>query len=118
MKQDYIFCPLCGATKWTTTKLHKFEDHYTCSGCEKFQYINRVEHVKSESGLEYFQKRRYSVYAEIYPYTVSVYYDDNRTDFADADSQRIILSVPRAVAFNWYKGEDLVEKIKKYLLFS
>lgn len=118
MKQDYIFCPLCGASKWTTTKLHKTEEHYKCSECEKFRYTNRIEHATSEGGLEYFQKKRYSIYAEVYPYTVSVYYYDNRTDFADADSQTIILRLPRAIDFNWYRDEDLINKIKKYLLFS
>ena len=118
MKQDYIFCPLCGSSKWTTTKLHRYEEHYRCSECEKFQYINRLEHSKTESGLELFQKKRYSVYAEVYPYIVNVYYDENRTEFIDADSNKIILSLPKAITFDWYKGDDLIEKIKKYMLFS
>lgn len=120
--QDYIFCPFCGSVKWTTDKSGyaqegRLEKH-ECSGCKKFTYTNHMQHTKSPAGLEIFEKKRYSVVAHIDPYLITVNYFDKTTIFESWSTGTLILSLGAAVTFNWYKNDDLLEKIKLYTVFS
>lgn len=122
MSYDYIFCPLCGAVKWITDKSGAFAggklESHKCSGCKKFTYVNLFNKTLSPAGLEVWARSRFSVVARIEPYIVSVFYHKNSTQFQNADSNEVILVLNSAVTFNWYKNEELVDKIKKYLVFS
>jgi hypothetical protein len=121
---DFIFCPLCGSIRWITdktksTKIGKLEAH-KCCGCKKFTYTNHIIKTSLSSNLkiESYDKTRHSIEALIEPYYISVYYEDKVTNFRSDDKLELILSLGQAVSFNWYKREELVEKIKKYVLFS
>ncbi len=120
--QDFIFCPFCGSIRWTTDKSGYAQkgrlERNTCAGCHKFHYVNHLEHTTSSSGLEIFCKKRYSVEATIDPYIIKVNYLEARTEFQDLDTYQVILTLDTAITFNWYKNEELVDKIKKYVLFS
>lgn len=128
MSPDFIFCPFCGATKWIIDKtgapisiLASFKgqlEHHKCSGCKNFTYSNIMEHDKSLAGLEYFKKIRYSVQAIIKPYEIDVSYVDKHTTLTEWETGKVLLKLNSAITFNWYKNEDLIEKIKKYLVFS
>lgn len=125
MNYDFIFCPFCGATKWTIDKtgappagIKGQLEYHKCSGCKNFTYTNLVAHDKSPGGIEYFKKTRYSVVAIIKPYEIVVSYVDKHTTFTDWDTGNILLMLNSAITFNWYKHEDLIDKIKKYLVFS
>lgn len=119
---DYIFCPFCGAIKWTNDKSRYADggrlEYHKCQGCKKFIYTNHIKNVKSPQGLEYFEKTRYSVEATVDKYKVTVFYHKKSTQFIDIDTGHVILVLSSPVTFNWYKNEELVEKIKKYLVFS
>jgi hypothetical protein len=118
---DYIFCPFCGATKWVTDKAMKTgQQHevFKCCGCKKFKYENVLNSIKTPAGFELFKKQRYMVEATIDPYFITVYYVQGVTNIQDSDSRALIVSLGQAVTFNWYKHEELIDKIKKYVLFS
>jgi hypothetical protein len=120
MTYSYIFCPLCGAVKWLTDKTGSLNgarlEQYKCSGCKKFIYTDIIEAV--EGTIKYYSRKRFSVVATVGKYIVSVFYHNNSTQFQDADTDEVILVLNSAVTFNWYKNEELIEKIRKYLLFS
>jgi hypothetical protein len=124
MTTDYIFCPLCGATKWITDKTgsaHADKGRLTkhkCSSCKKFSYTNHSALIEHNILVGITQITRYSVVADIDPYRISVFYHANSTQFQDIDCNNVILILNSAVTFNWYKNEELIEKIKKYVLFS
>lgn len=120
---DYIFCPFCGSNKWISDKSggYNYKDRlesHKCSGCKNFTYCNIIKQEKSPAGLEIFSKGRFSVVAKIRPYIISVFYEKGSTQFQDIDSNDVILVLNRVVTFNWYKNEELVDKIKKYVVFS
>lgn len=119
---DFIFCPFCGGVKWTVDKSRKVAEgtleYHKCQLCKKFVYTNVWNSGTSSAGLEVMNKRRYSVEAIIPPYKIQVFYLDNKTNFIDYDSGDLVLEVNLAVTFNWYKNEELVDKIKKYVVFS
>ena len=119
---DYIFCPFCGGITWITDKSGyakngRLESH-KCESCKKFTYVNHFEKTTSPGGLEHFRKSRFSIDARIDPYQVTVFYHKDSTQFRDIHSGYVILVLKQAVAFNWYKNEELVDKIKKYVVFS
>jgi len=122
MTINYIFCPLCGGVKWITDKSGNLQniklDMFKCSGCKKFLYKNAIEPVEHPTLLNITKTNRYSIEAEIEQYHVSVYYYNNTTEFRDAKSWKIILILNQVISFNWYKSEELVAKIKKYILLS
>ena len=119
---DYIFCPFCGATKWVTDKTQatakgKLTFH-RCSSCKKFSYTNITTLIDHPILVGITQTTRYSVEAEISHYKILVSYYKDETEFEDTDKREVILTVNSAVQFNWYKNEELISKIKKYILFS
>lgn len=123
---DFIFCPLCGGVKWLVDKSRgvgntpaKLETH-KCNACKKFTYTNHIVPVKVPSILEIFASdiTRYSIEATIGNYDISVFYKDKVTNFRDHTTMKLILSLDQAVTFNWYKNEELIAKIKKYVIFS
>lgn len=123
MTKDYIFCPFCGGIKWTTDKSgqtnHGQLESYECSDCKKFYYSNHIEHTKSkETGIEIFSKQRYKVEAKIESYTITVNYIKNTTLIEYTNGYGTVIELKHAVNFNWYKNEELMEKIKTYLVFS
>ncbi len=123
MTVDFIFCPLCGATKWLTTKTRastkgKLTDH-TCSGCKNFTYTNVTCPVKHSVLVGINQTVRHSVEVTIKPYLIAVYYQDPPATYInDSKTLERLVTLKSAVTFNWYKNEELLDKIKKYILFS
>ena len=123
MSTDFIFCPLCGASKWLTNKtrasaLGRLTEN-KCSGCKNFTYTNVTCLVKHQFLVGITQTVRHSVEAIIKPYKVCVFYQDPiGTSIWDSETYQTLLTLNSAVTFNWYKNEDLVDKIKKYILFS
>jgi hypothetical protein len=122
---DFIFCPFCGGVKWITDKSGTASGHpsyqlesHKCAACKKFIYINAWDKGISEVGLQYIKKRRYQIEAIINPYKIKVFYMDPKTIFINNNTDKIVLSIEQAVTFNWYKNEELIEKIKKYFVFS
>lgn len=122
MSQDYIFCPFCGGVKWISDKTGYADGgrlaSHKCAGCKKFTYVNHTELVKHPVLEGITKTTRYSVQADILPYRIIVFYHKNSTQFQDINTHQVILVVNSAVAFNWYKNEELVDKIKKYVVFS
>lgn len=122
MSIDFIFCPLCGATKWNIDRNQPHPDgkvaSYKCNGCKNFTYKNITSIVKHSILVGITQTTRLSIDAKIEPYFISVNYKVKQTDFLDCESGKLLLSVNTAVAFNWYKNEELINKVKKYLVFS
>lgn len=123
MTVDFIFCPLCGATKWLTTKTRasaqgRLTDN-KCSGCKKFTYTNVTCLIKHPILIGITQTVRYSIEATIEPYRIGVFYQEPIvTNIWDSDTSQNLLSLNQAVTFNWYKNDELLDKIKKYILFS
>lgn len=125
MTYDFIFCPLCGATKWLADKTlgdprGKLTVH-KCSGCKKFKYTNITVPVEHPIFTAVTQSIRYEVLADIAPYSIRVHHLDNFTEIYDHDARsadNLIIKLEKAIPFNWYSDEDVIEKIKKYLLFS
>lgn len=122
MSYDYIFCPLCGSVKWQTDKTGyadkgRLEEH-KCTSCQNFVYVNHITHETTENGLKVFYKKSYSIKAYIGEYTINVSHFNNWTEILDADAFTVILHLDKALTFNWYSDEAVVEKIKKYLVFS
>jgi hypothetical protein len=121
MTQDYIFCPFCGSTKWTLNKTKSINGELKskqCSFCKKFTYVDITSLVEHKFLVGITQTTRFSVEAIIDKYRITVFYHNNSTQFQDMDSYDVILVVNSAVSFNWYKNEELLSKIKKYLVFS
>jgi hypothetical protein len=123
MTVDFIFCPLCGATKWLTNKTRasaqgRLTEH-RCSGCKNFTYTNVTCLVKHAVLVGITQSVRHSIEATIKPYKIGVFYQEPIvTNIWDSETSQLLLSLNSAVTFNWYKNEELIEKVKKYILFS
>lgn len=122
MSYDFIFCPLCGGSKWLTDKTRSNIDgkliQHKCADCKEFIYINHTTAFEHPVLVGLTKTVRYSIQVRIYDYIIVVNYHDNTTVFESYDSGDLILKLNVAVAFNWYKNEDLIEKIKKYIVFS
>jgi hypothetical protein len=122
MTDNYIFCPFCGTTNWSIDRSGSFNgnalEYYKCQDCKDFSYTNIIERHESSIGLKYYSRNRFSVVSTIYPYIISIFYDKNSTQIQDYDSHEVILVLDHCVNFNWYKNEELVDKIRKYVLFS
>jgi hypothetical protein len=123
MSQDYIFCPFCGGTKWITDKTKSAPGgkltYHMCAGCKKFIYTDITTLIDHPILVSIYQTTRYSVKATIDPYIIEVLYKQNITNFWDSDDpSKLIMTVNSAVTFNWYKNEELIKKIKKYVVFS
>ena len=118
--QDYIFCPLCGEHEWKIDKTKKCEDgHLTdhrCGDCKKFFYTEVMKHTKTESGLEIFYKELYEEQVFIEDYDIMINHFHNWTQVKK--DYTVILKLPRAVKFDWYRDKDIKDKIKKFLVFS
>jgi hypothetical protein len=125
MSTNYIFCPFCGGSTWTTDKTREAMggrlESYKCGECQKFIYI---EHLKrgqllSPSGLIFIERKPYQIEALIGKYQVIVYCAQNATHFLDFQENKVILALGYVVKFNWYAREEvLLDKIKTYLVFS
>lgn len=120
---DYIFCPLCGGVNWLTNKTKVAPDggrltYFKCKSCKKFNYYNHTRLVDHPFLAGVTQTTRYSVEATVQNYKILVKYHDKTTSFYDDETEKLLLHLNTCVTFNWYKNEDLIEKIKKYLLFS
>jgi len=128
MTVDFIFCPLCGASKWLTDKTGSCSTgkltKYNCSGCKNFKYVNVTRLVKHSVLVGITQTVRYSVEAVIKPYSVTVFYfsgiNGDEPGFTNirSDTGELLVSIKSIITFNWYKDELLLDKIKKYILFS
>jgi hypothetical protein len=122
MNEDYIFCPLCGGMKWLVDKTGTSHDgrltFHECSSCKNFNYTNETVIVKSEILIGVTNTSRLSVMADIFPYLISVYYKENKTEIMDTDSFKLLLRFNKVIQFNWYRSEEVIDKIKKFLVFS
>lgn len=118
MTKDFIFCPFCGEVEWTVDKSRAGEgDAFSCSKCKKFTYINIMQHKKTESGFEYFEKVRSSIRADLEIYAIEIDYLDKKTIIKDS-WLTTILTLHKIIDFNWYNQDEVIEKVKKYLVFS
>lgn len=119
---NYIFCPFCGSIKWTVDKSRETPEgqvHYhKCQDCKKFSYVNIEIGTKSLSGLHVFERKPHHIVAEISSYKIVVYYSTNETTFENIETGDTVLTVKTAINFNWYKNEELIDKIKTYVVFS
>lgn len=119
---DFIFCPLCGGTKWITDPTGYADGgkltYKKCTNCKKFTYINHTAIVEHAFLVGVTHTSKYEIDATIDPYRIKVNYHKGFTQFLDAYSNKLVLEVQTAVNFNWYKNEALVKKIKTYVLFS
>lgn len=119
---NFIFCPLCGGVKWITDKTGYADNgkltYHKCAACKKFSYTNHTKLVDHPILVGVTHTTGYEVEAKIMPYKIRVNYHHNHTQFSDEASNKLILEVNTAVKFNWYKNEELVNKIKKYVVFS
>ncbi len=122
MIEDYIFCPLCGGVDWTSDKTGTTKEArltwYKCTACKKFSYTNATSIVKNTFLIGVTEVKRYAVKAEIEPYRINILHDVNETVIRDAYTSKEILTIAKALDFNWYRPEEVIEKIKFYLLFS
>lgn len=122
MSQNYIFCPLCGGVKWISDKSGYINagriETNKCGACKKFTWTTHTALVAHQVLVGITKTTSFSVQADISHYRITVFYHKNSTQFQDLDTNEVILTVNSAVAFNWYKNEELVSKIKTYILFS
>ena len=120
--QDYIFCPFCGGIGWITDKTRSDGKgrltYHKCASCKKFAYTNITTLMDHPVLVGVTHTERYSVEAEISHYRIYVHYHINRTEFEDLDKFEVILTIDTAINFNWYKNDELVSKVKTYVLFS
>ena len=110
----YIFCPFCGSPKWITDT-SSIRHWNQCADCKYFKYYNREVKLIAQ-GVSYLIKD--CVIAAFEPYTVCVDYIKNTTDIYHTRKHSLMVTLPRAIEFNWYKQEELVDKIKTYITFS
>lgn len=120
---DYIFCPLCGASKWISDKTGSVENNklslYRCTACKKFQYTNITVPYTDTFLHAVTQIRRYSVKAELEKYCITVLYaPENQTTIRDAETFKELIKLNKPIEFNWYRPEEVAEKVKFYLVFS
>ena len=122
MINDYIFCPFCGEAEWISDKTGSTKEgrlsYYKCKECKKFSYTNISMLVKHNFLIGVTEIKRYEVKAEVYPYLVTIAYLANKTIITDADSNKQIIELDKALEFDWYRDEKILEKIKFYLVFS
>lgn len=122
--QEYIFCPFCGSIKWITDKTGSSGkgqrlSYHKCSGCKKFTYTNVTVLIDHPILVGVTHTQRYSVEAEIGNYKITVfYYDKSMTEFVDLDKREVVLTINSPISFNWYKNDELISKIKTYVVFS
>lgn len=121
---DYIFCPLCGSMAWTIDRSTGGNDtrteHHGCIECQKFSYTNTtiLSHIDPVTNICYFSKTRKSETAVIGPYFITILFNHNFTSIRYAKDLELILSLDQVIPFDWYKGDDLLEKINTYMVFS
>lgn len=125
MSYEYIFCPFCGGSLWITDRTQRVTTssggkitHNKCDSCKAFSYSNISVPVEHPLLFAITESKRLQVTAWILPYKIIVNYLDNFTEFYELDGGKFILKINQAVNFDWYKNEELVEKIKKYVVFS
>lgn len=121
MNDDFIFCPFCGESSWLTEKFRNYEDgrleSYKCSNCKNFTYTNIIKPITSKINQLYNIK--YSIEAEVGDYLIHILYEDKgQTQIKNRHSWVIIITLNKIVHFNWYKIDDVISKVKKYVLFS
>jgi hypothetical protein len=108
MSNDYIFCPLCAGSEWITDKTRRYHDeifiHNRCIDCKNFAYAGT-------------NTKLLEVEAIMQPYKVII---DHEYDFTiiTAMDGTTILHIKQVINFNWYKYEETLDKIKKYVVFS
>lgn len=122
MSCEYIFCPFCGSPEWISDKTGRYNsdplEYYKCRLCKKFTYHVVMVKEKTPLGLEVFQRKIFSITVKIDKYMISVFYHNNSTQFQDEETREVILVLDQAVNFNWYKYEELIKKVKTYVVFS
>lgn len=122
MSCGYYFCPFCANSNWTVDKSGSFHDktlqYHRCQKCKKFTYNTYQVKEVTEQGLEIFQRKFFSIIATVDEYIISVFYHNNSTQFQDESTREVILVLDQAIQFNWYKQDELIKKIKTYVVFS
>jgi hypothetical protein len=128
MTFDYIFCPLCANDRWLADKTGKFDDarleKFTCGKCRKFIYINTVKDKQIYNPYDLLiissDKKRFSTIAHIQRYRISIFHHKQSSLIEDLeDSLKVLLSLEQELTINWYqKEEDIINKIKTYIVFS
>lgn len=124
MKQteQYIFCPVCGSYNWVVDKsqdsIHGSLTGNKCGSCGKFNFIELSVTEISPIGLKIFYKTLYREEVTIDKYDIRIYHVDNQTTIWDDEKGEMILSLNHAVKFDWYREKNIIDKIKKMLVFS
>jgi hypothetical protein len=118
---DFIFCPLCGASKWIkdpSAAISKDSKliHNSCLACKNFSYSNITQLINHPILSNITQSKTFEISAKIPPFKIVVNYHHSYTTFYKDDKS--ILTVNSPVNFNWYKNKELIPKIKTYILFS
>ena len=116
--QNYIFCPLCSNHNWKRierSSLVQLTEH-RCESCNNFEYTEVSKHMTSESGIQIFYKELYSEKVWVDDYFININHQENWTEIVKYS--RVILKIPRAVIFDWYKENNIKDKIRKFLVFS
>ncbi len=119
---DFIFCPFCGETEWVCEQIQQVAEgrlhEYKCKDCKKFNYTNISYLIKDTILHAVTGLKKYNLRVEVYPYLVDVAYLTNKTTITDADTHREILTINKVLDLNWYREEEIREKLKFYLVFS
>ncbi len=105
----FIFCPLCGQQEWLTTKTSLNKQPivtWLCSDCRDFSYLSH------ENG------KLFSVGADVSKYRVVVYYDKPATLIFNKHKDKLLLKIDLSIDFDWYDPDKLIDKLKKYIVFS
>lgn len=123
--KDFIFCPMCGCTEWRTHKLREVAEgrltRYECNECKKFAYTNLTKLVPHQLLVGVTEVVRYSEAVTIDPFYISIFHHGRGspvTNIRNADSYELLLSLPKAIKFDWFKHTSVLEKVRKYLVFS
>lgn len=108
MSNEYIFCPLCGSCEWITDKTRRYYDeifiHNRCINCKNFFYAGT-------------NSKLFEIEAILNPYKVVIDYEHKFTLITTMDDTTI-LYIEQIINFNWYKREQALNKIKRYVVFS
>lgn len=114
--QDYIFCPLCGEHNWKVDKTQFPVTIHTCSDCKKFIYTEITKTTESSIGLKIYHKELRTEEVSVDEYHIHINHQENWTEVQKDYS--VILKLPKAVVFDWYRETNIKDKIKKFLVFS
>lgn len=120
MSSKFILCPLCGSSNWSIiSNKEKTVSSAKCGDCKKFTHSTCTETRMSPMGLKYFEKVDTCIEAEVNPFHIQVQFGKNPiTLIRKSSDYTVIITLQKAIQFNWQKQSEVIEQVQKYIVFS